>query len=65
MIQMMAKRNPTEDDIKAWSDFTRKRDLSPSITNQVVFARQHPGDKTDYTVTVKSGTDVMVDVFSK
>jgi hypothetical protein len=65
MIQMMAKRNPTEDDLKAWSEFTRKRDLSPSITNQVVYGRQHPGDKTDYVITVKAGADAIIEVFSK
>lgn len=68
MINMMdkqRKRELTEADIKAWSDYTRKRDLSPSITNQVVFARQQPKDAKDYVVSIKEGDEVLIEVFSK
>jgi acetyl esterase/lipase len=68
MITMMAKQRDqtlTDQDIKAWGEFLRKRDLSPSIDNQHVFARQHPNDKQDYVVDVKDGADVAIEVFSK
>ncbi|MEJ0033333.1 MAG: hypothetical protein WDO15_24690 [Bacteroidota bacterium] len=40
MIRMMAKQRDstlTDSDLKEWSDYLRKRDLSPSIDNQRVF----------------------------
>ncbi len=68
MIRMMSKQQDgtlTDSDRKEWSDYLRKRDLSPSIDNQRVFIRQHPGDKAEYTVDIKEGSDLMVEVFSK
>lgn len=68
MIKMMGKQREgtlTEQDIKAWSEFLRKRDLSPSIETQRVFARQHPGDKQDYVIDIRKGADVLIEVFSK
>ncbi len=68
MIKMMAKQRDntlTDNDRKEWSDFLRKRDLSPSIDNQKVFTRQHPNDKTDYTVTIKPGSELIIEVFTK
>ena len=68
MINMMAKqrdRTLTEEDIKAWGDFLRKRDLSPSITNQLVYSRQHPSDKTDYVIDFKDGKEVVIEAFSR
>ena len=68
MINMMAKQRDgtlTDQDIKAWSAFLRKRDLSPSIENQRVFARQRPQDKQDYVVDIKSGADLVIEVFSR
>ncbi len=68
MIDMMAKQRDgtlTEQDKKAWGEFLRKRDLSPSIDNQRVFARQHPNDKSDYVVDVKKGGEIVIEVFSK
>lgn len=68
MISMMAKQRDhtlTEQDSKAWGEFLRKRDLSPSIENQRIYSRQHPTDKQDYVIDLKAGKDVMVEVFSK
>jgi hypothetical protein len=68
MIRMMAKQRDntlTDNDRKEWSDYLRKRDLSPSINNQKVFTRKHPGDKLEYIVEIKEGNDLTVQVFSK
>ena len=67
MISMMAKRPNalTEQDIKTWGEYLRKRDLSPSIYNQRVFARQHPNDKKDYIIDIREGEDLLIEVFSK
>lgn len=68
MIEMMAKqRNGTisGDELKTWGEFLRKRDLSPSIENQRVFAVQRPGDKKDYIIDIKKDVDVTFEVFSK
>ena len=68
MIQMMGKQSKnalTEEDLKAWGDYTRKRDLSPSIDHQRVYARQHPADKKPHIIDIKNGQDVVIEVFSK
>jgi len=68
MIKMMAKQRDgtiTEQEIKEWGEFLRKRDLSPSIENQRVFAYKHPNDKQPYVIDVKKGSDVLIEVFSK
>jgi hypothetical protein len=68
MIRMMTKQrdnNLTDSDRREWSDYLRKRDLSPSIYNQKVFNRQHPADAMEYTVEIKEGTDLVVEVFSR
>lgn len=68
MIKMMSKQRDntlTEAETKEWGDYLRKRDLSPSIYNQRVFTRQHPNDKGDYRITIKAGTDVAIEVYSK
>jgi len=67
MINMMAKRpgTLTEQDIKTWGEYLRKRDLSPSIYNQRVFARQHPNDKKEYIIDIRDGEDLLIEVFSK
>jgi len=69
MIQMMEKlrnRSLTDEDRKAWGEYVRKRDLSPSIENQRVFSRQRPKDKSDYIVEIKPGANTLtLEVFSK
>jgi hypothetical protein len=68
MIAMMDKQSRntlTDDDKKAWADYLRKRDLSPSIYKQRVFSHKRPADKGDYIVDIKSGKEVMIEVFSK
>ena len=68
MIEMMAKERDgtiSDDELKRWGEFLRQRDLSPSIENQRVFAVQRPGDKKEYTIDVKKGTEVSIEVFSK
>jgi acetyl esterase/lipase len=68
MIRMMGKQREgtlTDADLKEWSDYHRKRDLSPSIEHQRVFARQHPRDKNDYVLNIKSGNEVVIEVYSK
>jgi hypothetical protein len=68
MIRMMEKQRSgtlTETDRKEWSDYLRKRDLSPSINNQKVYPRQHPKDKGDYVITIKNGAEALIEVFSK
>jgi len=68
MIAMTDKQSRgtlTDDDKKAWADYIRKRDLSPSIYKQRVFSHKRPTDKTDYIVDVKNGKEVMIEVFSK
>ncbi|MBK5270948.1 MAG: alpha/beta hydrolase [Bacteroidia bacterium] len=68
MIEMMDKQSKgklTETDRKEWGAYLRKRDLSPSIYNQHVYARQNPNDKKDYIIDIKDGKDVLIEVFSK
>ena len=68
MIAMMDKQSRntlTDADKKAWADYLRKRDLSPSIYKQRVFSHKRPADKGDYIVDIKSGQEVLVEVFSK
>lgn len=68
MIEMMSKRRRdelTEEDIEKWKAYHRNRDLSPSIDNQRVFARQHPNDKQDYIVDIKEDMELNIEVFSQ
>jgi hypothetical protein len=65
MINMMAKRTLTDADNKAWGEYLRKRDLSPSIDNQRVYSRQHPKDKSNYIVDIKKDKEALIEVFSK
>ncbi|WP_100609988.1 alpha/beta hydrolase [Confluentibacter lentus] len=64
MMEKQRKRELTEADIKAWSDYIRQRDLSPSIYNQAVYAHKHPTDKEDYVLTIKENEEILVEVFS-
>ncbi|HEX6223364.1 MAG TPA: hypothetical protein VFZ52_03075, partial [Chryseolinea sp.] len=68
MIKMMGKQREgtlTENDRKEWGEFLRRRDLSPSIEDQRIFARQRPNDNNDYVVSIKEGEEVAIEVFSK
>lgn len=68
MIKMMKKQSDktlTEQEIKEWSEYQRKRDLSPSIYNQRVFRRQHPNDKQNYIFEIKEGKELSIEVFSR
>jgi len=68
MIKMMDKQSKgtlTDADKKEWSEYLRKRDLSPSIYKQRIFARKHPNDKGEYIVDVKGNREVLIEVFSK
>ncbi|MEK7830184.1 MAG: alpha/beta hydrolase, partial [Acidobacteriota bacterium] len=70
MLKMTAKlrdRSLTDEDRKAWGEYIRKRDLSPSIENQRVFRRQRPKDKSDYMIEIKPGGEnkFMLEVFSR
>lgn len=65
MMEKQRKRELTEADIKAWSDYIRQRDLSPSIYNQKVYAHKHPADNEDYVLTIKEGNEILVEVFSE
>lgn len=68
MIEMMEKqRNQTltEQDLKEWGVYLRKRNLSPSIDKQHVFSRQRPNDKNDYIIDLKDGSELLIEVYSK
>ncbi|WP_111308123.1 alpha/beta hydrolase [Confluentibacter sediminis] len=65
MMQKQRKHELTETDIKAWSDYIRKRDLSPSIYNQVVYSHTYPNDTEDYVLTIEEGKEILVEVFSE
>src|SRR5215203_5609477 len=68
MIEMMDKQSKgtlTDADKTAWSEYLRKRNLSPSIDRQRVYLRKHPNDKQDYIVDLKDGKQLFIEVFSK
>lgn len=69
MIEMTGKmrnRTLTDEDRRAWGEYIRKRDISPSIEDQRVFRRQRPNDKGEYIIEIKSsGNDRLnIEVFS-
>jgi acetyl esterase/lipase len=68
MIEMSRKQRDgtlTDADIKKWSAFVRNRDLSPSIFNQQVYTRRHPGDREEYIIDIQEGQEILLEVFSK
>jgi acetyl esterase/lipase len=68
MIQMMDKQSKgtlTDADTKEWSEYLRKRDLSPSIFNQRIYKRQRHDDKKDYVLDIKKDKEILIEVFSK
>lgn len=68
MIGMMDKQSRgtlTDAEKKEWGEYLRKRNLSPSITNQRVYSRKRPSDKADYVVDIKQCQELLVEVFSQ
>jgi acetyl esterase/lipase len=65
MINMMAKRTLTDADSKEWGEYIRKRDLSPSIYNQIVYTRNKPNDKESYIIDIKKDKEVLIEVSGK
>ncbi|MFI1744694.1 alpha/beta hydrolase [Thalassobellus sediminis] len=68
IIEMMDKQRKgelTKEDIEKWTVYHRARDLSPSIYNQRVFTHQHPNDKKEYSVHIKEGMELNIEIFSK
>ncbi len=68
MIQMMDKQSKgtlTDADKIAWGDYLRKRNLSPSIDKQRIYARKHLNDQKDYIIDLKEGREILIEVFSK
>ncbi len=66
MTEKSRNRTLTDEDRKQWGEYIRKRDQSPSIENQRVFRRQHPNDKSDYVIEIKSGENKLnLEVFSR
>jgi alpha/beta hydrolase fold len=66
MTEKSRNRTLTDEDRKQWGEYIRKRDSAPSIENQRVFRRQHPNDKNDYVIEIKSGeNNVNLEVFSR
>lgn len=67
-IKMTAKQKEgklTAEDLKIWGEALRNQDLSPSINNQIVYAKQHPDDMHDYVIEIKNNNDLIIEVFSK
>jgi acetyl esterase/lipase len=68
MISMMDKQSRgtlTDAERKEWSEYLRKRDLSPSIYNQFIYAHKRLNDKQDYVIDIKEGKEVLIEVFSR
>jgi len=68
MISMMDKQGKgtlTEAERKEWGEYLRKRDLSPSIYNQFIYAHKRLNDKQDYVIDIKEGKEVLIEVFSR
>ncbi|MEO5563935.1 MAG: alpha/beta hydrolase [Chitinophagaceae bacterium] len=68
MIKMMDKQSKgtlTEADRKEWGEYLRKRNLSPSIYDQRIYPHQHPNEKKNYSIVIKEGKEVLIEVFSK
>lgn len=67
MIEMTEKQRRatlTEEDKKAWGEYLRKRNLSPSIEHQGVYSHKHPKDKEAYIIDVKENKDLLIEAFS-
>jgi hypothetical protein len=59
-------RTGTEAQKKELTDYGRSRNLEPSIENQRVYRKVHPGDAQDLTIEIKPGNNRFnVETFSK
>jgi hypothetical protein len=65
MTDKQSKGTLTDADKKAWGEYLRKRDLSPSIDKQRIYSHKRPADKSDYIVDIKAGKELLIEVFSK
>lgn len=67
MNQKLRGGQVTEADRREWSDYARKRDLSPNIEGQRVYRRRRPTDKNDLVVEIKAGAEsrIQIEVFSR
>ena len=68
MIRMMEKQSKgtlTAADTEEWKVYLRKRDLSPSIYNQQIYIRKHPGDNQDYIIDIRKDKEITIEVFSR
>jgi hypothetical protein len=52
----------TDDERKAWVEYARKRDLSPSIDGQRVFRAGRPGDTGDWVVEIQGDGENRLDL---
>jgi hypothetical protein len=52
----------TEDERREWIAYARKRDLSPSLTDQRVFRSKGPRDGKDWIVEIKGGAEDRLDL---
>ena len=52
----------TADERREWIAYARKRDLSPSVTEQRVYRSREAHDKTDWIVEIKSGAENRLDL---
>lgn len=55
----------TKEDVEKWSKYLRNRDLSPSISNKIIFTRQYPNDAQEYIVDIKKDKKLNIEVYSK
>ncbi len=67
MNQKLRSGQVTEADRQEWNNYSRKRDLSPSIEGQRVYRRSNPKDKNDLVVEFKAGAEnrLQIEVFSR
>ena len=65
MSRMSAKAKDgtlTADERREWIAYARKRDLSPSVTEQRVYRSRDGRDKTDWIVEIRSGAENRLDL---
>jgi hypothetical protein len=52
----------TENERLEWIAYARKRDLSPSVSEERVFGSGEPGDKNAIVIEIKSGGESQINV---